>query len=320
MKRAFPDFSQATSSDGDDSIEVGRGFKEDRSNQGPPSEDVSEALPFTFGGGQNYRLIGTPPIKPYRNRSRAGPAHDTEDKENEAPVKETKTGSGSSGKGSIDSHRTLIGKQATVESDDGGILKEVPPSVMNRTHSTRFSTSRGQSNTATAVTRQSEIAAHNGTHTSMLSGANQSFALPDVANITELISGERSDGASLFNRSAKSRSKFHTPARLHPGIRPSHVLVENVPIPANVKALYISLQLLQEKVAALEAEKEQNERKELEQEHELLQLKSRLETYEHRDIKIGPGVEIRDRSMRDTEKQKSSEYCFVFLHIHYSQN
>lgn len=272
LRRAFPDFSQTGSSE-EESIELGRGLKD---NNGPLSEDTTEPLPFSFGNGTNYRLMATPPVRPRKTMSRSNlakaAAQTTDDKENDDPIKETKTGSGSSGKGSIDSRRTLVDKHATVESDDSVVVHEAKP------RSTRFADARGKGSTATVPTNQPlEQIYQNGS----VNGTYQSFALPDLPNITELVSGGRTDGTPLFNRSVK-RSRFNTPsqARHVSSAKPIHAAVSAVPIPAEVNALYVSLQLLQEKVTSLENDKERSEQQAQDLEMELLQMKSRVETYE----------------------------------------
>lgn len=313
LKRAFPDFSTHGSST-EDSIEVGRGIpRSNKSSHNLPSEDVSEALQFSLGQGQNFRLLATPPVKPKKSVDLKKDARrQSMEKENDDPKKETKYGSGSSGKGSTDSRRTLVEKHTTVESDDSVVLQDTRPSQLNsQSRNTRFTAP--QTTPKPALRRQaSGQAAQNDTHTSAMSGAAgtyQSFAIPDMPNITALITGHRQDGTPIFNRSAKSRSRFTTPAsRRTTSGKPSHVPVENAPVPADAKALHVSLQMLQEKVAELESSKQQSEQKAEENELEILQLKSKLEELEHKrvDNDSGLGSDAEDGKVREMKDEKNS--------------
>lgn len=314
LKRAFPDFSTHGSST-EDSIEIGRGLpRSNKSSHNLPSEDVSEALQFSLGQGQNFRLMATPPIKPKKSMDlKKDTRRESLGKENSDAKKETRYGSGSSGKGSTDSRRTLVEKHTTVESDDSVVLKDARPSQLNsQNRNTRFTAP--QTTPKPASRRQpSEHVAHNDTHTSAMSGAAgtyQSFAIPDMPNITELITGHRQDGTPIFNRSAKSRSRFTTPAsRRTASGKSSHVPVENAPVPADAKALYVSLQMLQEKVAELESSKQLSEQKAEENELEILQLKSKLEELEHKrdGIDSGLGSDAEDGKVKEMRDEKSSE-------------
>lgn len=320
LKRAFPDFSQHGSST-EDSIEVGRGYNSRNArntpNKNAASQDVSEALPFSFGKGTKYQLTGTPPIRPrtsVESKDRAHKSVSIVNDENE-PQKETRNGSTSSGKASSDSRKTLVDRHTTVESDDSAVLQETKPSNVNKqTRNARFASGQRKENFHTPATSRHQLhAMQNNTHTSVLADApatNQSYVIPDMPNITELITGHRQDGTPIFNRSVKSRSRFATPANRRASTKASHVPVENVPVPADTKALYVSLQLLQEKVTELESSKEQSEQKLEEYELEVLQLKSKLEEREHaRDnIDSGIGSDAEDGKLKNLESDKSSMY------------
>lgn len=319
LKRAFPDFSQHGSST-EDSIEIGRGYNSRSAKNTPsknaPSEDVSEAFQFSFGKGTKYQLTGTPPIRP-RKSVGSNDLHkggSVVNNENE-PQKETRNGSTSSGKASFDSRKTLVDRHTTVESDHSAVLKEIKPSNINKqTRNTRFASGQRKENFHTpATSRQQLHAMQNNTNTSVLADApatNQSYVIPDMPNITELITGRRQDGTPIFNRSVKSRSRFATPSNRRGSIKATatHAPVENVPVPADTKALYVSLQLLQEKVTELESSRDQSEQKLEEYELEVLQLKSKLEEREHAkdNVDSGIGSEAEDGKLKNLESDKSS--------------
>jgi len=90
------------------------------------------------------------------------------------------------------------------------------------------------------------------------SGTNHSFLLPDLPNLSELVSGVYQDGTPVFSRTSHSRAtRFISP--LGPPAEASqtmgHLPLESVPIPDDEKAIFVSLKLLQNKVADLEMAK-----------------------------------------------------------------
>lgn len=320
LRRAFPDFSQYGSSE-EDSIELGRGLKGSiKSTQGktPRSADITENLSFSFGAGSRYEITATPPMKPrdkvsrqssiFKNNTRASSM-----KENVDPLGRSTDMIGKSQDG-----RKVLGESmhARVESDDTGSLSDRRPApVISNGRNTRFDR-RNRHPSANEVTGTIDVnenakamtkleqAIHNGTVT----GTHQSFLLPDLPNITELVSGVRQDGTPLFNRSAKAASRFGTPSQLRKSstLKQTHVPISSVPIPVDEKALYVSLQLLQDKVAGLEAEKANVEEKLEEYELENLQLKSKIEEQEHRRYSDSAmGTDIEEGKRRDWEGQKT---------------
>jgi hypothetical protein len=106
-----------------------------------------------------------------------------------------------------------------------------------------------------------------------------SFMLPDLPNITELVSGVRKDGTPVFSRSQKSRSRFTSASYNNPTITNTiaHANIKSIAVPEEEKAIFASLQLLKDKVANLEAEKSEAQKRLEEYETEVGQLKSRLD-------------------------------------------
>jgi hypothetical protein len=106
----------------------------------------------------------------------------------------------------------------------------------------------------------------------------QSFILPDLPNLTELVSGAWEDGTPIISKTTPARSRFSAPPG--GGRRPQHVPIENVPIPAEEKAIFAALGLLQDKVAQMEHEHAEAERQMEEQELELIELRATTQAQE----------------------------------------
>ncbi|KAK1917591.1 hypothetical protein P3342_000304 [Pyrenophora teres f. teres] len=104
----------------------------------------------------------------------------------------------------------------------------------------------------------------------------QSFILPDLPNLTELVSGVFGDGTPVFSRTSKSR--FAPPP--YGGRRPSHIPIKDVPTPDEEKAIYSALQQLQDKVAQMEEERAEQEKKIEEQDLELIELRATAQAHE----------------------------------------
>ncbi|KAL1850850.1 hypothetical protein Plec18170_006687 [Paecilomyces lecythidis] len=106
------------------------------------------------------------------------------------------------------------------------------------------------------ITQTSNTFADTGTH--------QSFLLPDLPNISELVSGVYDDGTPVFPGKNKSRTtRFVSPPHDggEPSYLPNHRPIDAVPIPEDEKALFVSLRLLQDKVAELELARSETEKK-----------------------------------------------------------
>ena len=287
LRRAFPDFSQHGSSD-QDSVEMGRALPSHGSRNSArllPSEDPSENISLNFGNGEKYTVTGTPPMRPKSTQNSAAKVapmgRSVSQKENQVPaVKTTSFGSGSSGAGSEDRKQAAVFQ--SVEVDDSTSLPARPKSHYASAKSTRFTSPPARqplAETKSTPNRQPHNATVDSIQSAAGGGTYQSFMLPDMPNMTELITGSRRDATPNMSRSAKSRSRFAEPSSLRrpQGARPTHHVLGDVPVPADAKALYLSLQLLQEKVQNLERERNQAIEKADSYELELLQLRSRVE-------------------------------------------
>lgn len=84
----------------------------------------------------------------------------------------------------------------------------------------------------------------------------QSFILPDLPNITELVSGMRNDSTPVFSRTTKTRSRFTsaTHDRVSNVTLTNHAQIVSIPLPDEEKAIFASLQSLKDRVAELETD------------------------------------------------------------------
>lgn len=290
-----------------------------------PSADVSENLSFSLGGESRYEVTGTPPLKPRDKRTLSSNVKSTTRassmKENVDPLGRSNN---IASIGSRTDGRKVLAEsmQPRVDSDDNDSSDDRRSVRGNAaTKSTRFGKASRHTSTAKVdatgtvnnnvrANAKFEDTYHNGTVT----GTHQSFLLPDLPNITELVSGVRADGTPLFSRSAKTASRFGTPSqrRKSSALKQSHLPIDSVPIPIDEKALYVSLQLLQDKVAALEADKVKANGKLEEYELEVLQLRSKLEEQargRHSDSALGTDIEEGKR--RDWQGQKTRKLCIL---------
>ncbi|KAL9111360.1 MAG: hypothetical protein Q9227_004237 [Pyrenula ochraceoflavens] len=137
------------------------------------------------------------------------------------------------------------------EAYDGSILEADRPATATFTaKNTRFS---GRN-----ASRDLQQATETGNLTD-----NQSFMLPDLPNLSELISGTYQDGTPVFSRNNTARpGRFtSTSARYHTPRGHSHKQLDAMPIPEDEKQIFAMLKLLQEKVSALEKEKAEIEQR-----------------------------------------------------------
>ena len=237
------------------------------------SEEESRSMTLNLDDGSRYKVKGTPPLKPRALLQETAAKRVKDDTwsqfqpENDRVLHTSKATDHVSS--SSEENRRFHNAADSENSDNADIGNPLPKAILTR--NTRFTTAGSKLSDPKKADN----------------GPNQSFILPDLPNITELVSGIRQDGTPLFSRSSKSRSRFVTPADSR---KPAHQPVASVPETTDEKVLYASLQLLRGKVAELEKHKEQSEKKLEESELEVLHLKSRLEEIEHaphRDSGIG---------------------------------
>ena len=297
--RAFPDFSQGgTSSDESSmSIEIGRGAK--KANNGPiaktgrskeysPNTQLDldqDSLDFAAPMIGDYVVTGTPPLRQRQpstkitEDARVSRKHDQrirrpsglrqEVVETSPPPAKTKEyGSEESGKGSGDHGRTLAAMHARVrdENDMSRISEDRPATIDLTIRNTRFGRPKSQQDLMASGALPAKFSSTQGLITTSSSGrkmkpyktstpnqgTQQSFLLPDMPNMSELVSGIFEDGTPVYSRRGKSR-----PSRFARSL--GHADVKEIPIPDDEQAIFLSLKLLQDKIAVLEKNQGENE-------------------------------------------------------------
>lgn len=98
----------------------------------------------------------------------------------------------------------------------------------------------------------------------------QSFLLPQMSDLSELISGHPGD-ATRFSRKRTSG-----------GFSKTHKPLESIPVPHDERAILMAMKLLQDKVEALEGSKAEAEEQCMHLEHELRRSETRLRQEQHR--------------------------------------
>ena len=275
------------------SIEIGRGAK---ARAREDARDLSSNIVFSLAGGDDdsqYEVTGTPPIRPKALSRRSTDALRREASvrkatEAVAALKQQQYRSGN-GKQSQQSLSETLAKMSA-ERDAPYMANEVDaPTATFNARNTRFARSRQvsaeQAQAAAPVqsTPLRSTAANNATVQSATYTAN-SFALPDLPNITELVSGVRRDGTPLISRSSTKRPATTTRSRFtsgsfNPSRQPSgpeYRHVDSIPIPEDEKAIFASLNLLRQRVEELEMEKSEAAKRAEEYENEVIELRSQL--------------------------------------------
>ncbi|KAL4984303.1 hypothetical protein BDW68DRAFT_20599 [Aspergillus falconensis] len=172
--------------------------------------------------------------------------------------------------------RTLSEIHAKVrDSYDGSFLEDErpPAATTTTTRPTRFGNANISHQIADAVERASQeayakevrrakarVSANAGGDT----GTQQSFLLPDLPNLSDLISGVYEDGTPVYTRQPRTRTtRFVSPPAdaTDASFSHEHMPLDAIPIPEDEKALFVSLRLLQDKVSELERAKADAEKK-----------------------------------------------------------
>ncbi|KNG49798.1 protein kinase [Stemphylium lycopersici] len=176
---------------------------------------------------------------------------------------------------------TLAQLHAKLSEDESSFMEQRPPTLtIDSTKNSRWGNRSRQTsvqldgNVDTAQTKGTPRSRHNATQNTTA----QSFILPDLPNLTELVSGVWDDGTPVFSKTSASRSRFAAPPK--GGRRPSYIPVDGAPIPEEEKAIFAALQQLQEKLADMEHERAEAERKIEEQELELIELRATTQAQE----------------------------------------
>lgn len=274
------------------SIEIGRGLKKRRNSKAGRLNEYSSNAQLSLDGDSmdfsapmigNYEVTGTPPLTHRQSSRKTDEApHNSSRRDAQVrrpsglqkeitgpsppPSKTRDYGSGESRKGSEENRRTLSSMHARVrdENERSRLGEERPPTLDLTARNTRFSNLKGQhaaSNLAmpTKFTSKQDLlkslAPKNRQNPQAVptpQGTQQSFMLPDLPNISELVSGVYEDGTPVFSRHGKSRASRFASASGQAGQFQTYAGVKEIPVPADEQAIFLSLKLLQDKVATLE--------------------------------------------------------------------
>ncbi|KAH0537485.1 hypothetical protein FGG08_005703 [Glutinoglossum americanum] len=224
---------------------------------------------------------------------RASPSQKENQDPSPPPAKTSDYVSNGSKSNSSRERRTLTELHARVTSEDDGSLvsEERPPTVNLTARNSRFVNARNRQSSGasgaggsipskfantedflqgltqgTGANRNShnpQAARAASAQTGAASATQQSFLLPDLPNLSELVSGVFNDGTPVFSRSGKPRSRFasSTFPRGSGNNKPDHIPIDSIPVPEEERAIFVSLRLLQDKLAELENEKAEVERR-----------------------------------------------------------
>lgn len=224
--------------------------------------------------------------------------------------------SGATRSSSGEQRRTLAEIHARVADDSDGsfISDERPATVTFQPKQSRFSGAQPKGSPLSAIhniPRQEQVKAalvdalsgrrdgsqqtptrpqnNNTQNSNAVNQTNQSFLLPNMPDLSELVSGSFKDGTPVFTNGGKAQSRFGPGSGKTPP-RPVHTQLDSVPVPDEEKAIFISLQLLQDKVAMLEMEKADAQRVAREVQEDNYQLQSenaQLQRHRRSDSALG---------------------------------
>jgi hypothetical protein len=317
--RAFPDFSQGGSSDDSMEIEVGRGAKtRQRTPSKIPRAESSDTIDSPAVKLGEFEILSTPPGKSNktdgrRSIGRSSKRDYTPLKENVPPRQPSAMRgdyiSGASRTTSGQQRRTLAELHARVTDDTESsfIDSDRPATVTFAAKTSRFAngSQRGPSQSletakkaqANDILRDAIANRRNATPAkAQADGTNnittpmatqQSFLLPNIPDLSELVSGTFKNGTPVFTRSGKVQSRFSTN-----GSAPAekHHPIDGIPVPEEEKAIFLSLQILQDRVSQLETEKAEEQRLNDEFQQRVFQLeaeKAQLERNRRSDSALG---------------------------------
>lgn len=281
-----------TSSDDESlSIEIGRGLKKRSNSKVGRLNEYSSNAQLSLDGDSmnfsapmigNYEVTGTPPLTQRQSSEKTDEARGSSRRDAQMrrpsglqkettrlsppPSKTKDYGSGESRNGSGENRRTLSSMHARVrdENERSRLSEERPPTLDLTARNTRFGNIKGQHTGSNGV-MPTKFSSKQGLLQSLApknrqksktvatpQGTQQSFMLPDLPNIFELVSGIYEDGTPVFSRHGKSRASRFVSASGQPAKGQDYIEVNEIPVPADEQAIFLSLKLLQDKVATLE--------------------------------------------------------------------
>lgn len=289
IERAFPEFSNAGSSSDDDlhddllddepSVELGRGASSKPTRH---MEDSRNSL-MSF---ENSVRSSSPAVRldyptshtPQKSAMRAQPRRAVSDNlRKDAQVRRASQAQKENIKPQSNAQRRTPSEMHGRARDPYDISftgdEQRPSPGRGNLRSTRFGNANLSHQIAEAVERASREARPGGklsNSTRSVAGngtgdtfTHQSFLLPDLPNLSELVSGVYEDGTPVLPSHKKMRStRFVSPSQdPDASVSRQHIPLDAVPVPDDEKALFVSLRVLQERVAELEHAKSDAEKK-----------------------------------------------------------
>lgn len=258
VRREFQDFDHSNSTDEEEmSLDMGRGMGHTPSK---PNKSLDSDILLDIGNSV-YEVTGTPPIK-----SRPTPKRNLQ---KEAALRRA-------------SNTRLPGTSSYAKTSRENNPPQTEDYGYNNKTTTRFGTRTVSADNDTfkrPMTGNSQRS--NGTPRGIANSTAQSFLLPEMPNITELIGGSYKDGTPIFSRSGRAKTRI---ASINVGKRPDQpnfYPVGGIPIPEEEKAILASLQILKDRVFQLEQEKSESDRKVEEYELEVSDMRMQLDAQEN---------------------------------------
>lgn len=181
----------------------------------------------------------------------------------------------------MDRKRTSLAQlHAKLSEDESSFMDHRPPTLtIDSTKNTRWG--NRSRHTSLQIDGMVEPRNYSKTQSRPATAQNataQSFILPDLPNLTELVSGVFEDGTPVFSKTAPARSRFAAPP--NGGRRPQHIPIEGVPIPDEEKAIFTALQMLQDKLADMERERAEMGKRIEDQDLEIIELRATTQAQE----------------------------------------
>lgn len=293
----------------DMSIEIGRGVKRGAHKD---QEDMSSNAIFSFGNDNSqYEITGTPPVRARLNQQRK-PESQLRKEASVRRATESAKASDALKRNTNQAKQRAVSDNSPRARVDDDTENFMQPTATFKVKSSRFSSAQHVSASyggmPTKYTADGGLqfsqqahgrhAAASANGQSTTHSAGQSFLLPELPNITELVSGARADGTPMPKRGPASRSRF-TPSN-NRSLTQRHLPVNGVPIPEDEKAIVASLNMLHDRVAQLEMDKSEAQKRIEEYEVVIIDLRSQLEVASRRpDSALG--------SDEDTEEPRSAK-------------
>ncbi|KAF4553036.1 putative spindle pole body protein ppc89 [Elsinoe fawcettii] len=260
------------------SIEIGRGLK--RSTRVPSQRDLDNTDPLlSIPDDSLYALTATPPTKsrksldPRKRASLRANPHDPSTKTSDIVPAKTRS-----------TRRTLSDMHARVAAAADSSLV-LPSPARAPAQQSRFQRARVTSDIPTRFTSGAGLATGQTPRRSASAAAAEagnatlaSFALPDLPDIVELVSGTRKDGTPVFARTGRGKSRFTSASYQGRGRgeEKGYKVVESVALPEEEKVIFASLQVVKERLAAVEGERDAANRRAEEVESEMDALREQV--------------------------------------------